>query len=61
MTDPGATPDIERLLRDATPDALGVLLRRGARFADAEDAVQDAVLVALDSWWTKGVPDRPVG
>ncbi|HTD49443.1 MAG TPA: DUF6596 domain-containing protein [Acidimicrobiia bacterium] len=53
--------DIAGLLREAAPDALGVLLRRGERFADAEDAVQDAVLVALDSWPTRGVPDRPVG
>jgi RNA polymerase sigma factor (sigma-70 family) len=61
MPEPGTTSEIERLLRDAAPDALGVLLRRGEPFADAEDAVQDAVLVALDSWSTRGVPDRPVG
>src|SRR5450631_628603 len=61
MPDPDTTSQIERVLRDATPDALGVLLRRGERFADAEDAVQDAVLVALDSWPTRGVPERPVG
>ena len=40
---------------------MGVLLTRGERFADAEDAVQEAVLVALDSWPTRGVPDRPTG
>jgi RNA polymerase sigma factor (sigma-70 family) len=61
MPSPGTSSEIERLLRDAAPDALGVLLRRGERFADAEDAVQDAILVALDSWSTRGVPDRPVG
>ena len=61
MSDPATTSEVERLLRDAAPEALGVLLRRGERFADAEDAVQDAVLVALDSWSTRGVPDRPVG
>jgi RNA polymerase sigma factor (sigma-70 family) len=61
MPDPGARSEIARLLRDAAPDALGVLVRRGERFADAEDAVQDAVLVALDSWSTRGIPDRPVG
>jgi RNA polymerase sigma factor (sigma-70 family) len=54
-------PDIAQLLHGAAPAALGVLLSRGERFADAEDAVQDAVLVALDSWSTSGVPDRPVG
>ncbi len=61
MPHPRTTSDVGRLLRDAAPDALGVLLRRGERFADAEDAVQEAVLVALDSWPTRGVPDRPTG
>jgi RNA polymerase sigma factor (sigma-70 family) len=61
MPDPDTTSEIERLLRHAAPDALGALLRRGERFADAEDAVQDAALIALDSWSTRGVPDRPVG
>jgi RNA polymerase sigma factor (sigma-70 family) len=61
MPRPRAASDTERLPRDAAPDALGALLRRGERFADAEDAVQDAVLVALDSWPTRGVPDRPTG
>lgn len=65
MAHPGATAEVERGLRHAAPDALGVLLRRGERFADAEDAVQDAVQdaveVALGSWPSGGVPDRPVG
>lgn len=61
MPGPRPAPDVEQLLRDAGPAALGVLLRRGDRFADAEDAVQDAVLIALDSWPGRGVPDRPVG
>ena len=53
--------DVQQLLRDAGPAALAVLLRRGERFADAEDAMQDALLVALDSWTTRGVPERPIG
>ena len=61
MPRPDGTAAIEGRLRQAAPDALGVLLRRGERFADAEDAVQDAVMVALGSWPTGGVPDRPVG
>ncbi|MCU1398630.1 MAG: polymerase sigma factor [Acidimicrobiales bacterium] len=59
--DPAGTVDVQQLLRDAGPAALGVLLRRGERFADAEDAVQDALLVALESWTARGVPDRPIG
>ncbi|WP_100448934.1 RNA polymerase sigma factor [Glycomyces xiaoerkulensis] len=37
----------EHLLRDLTPRALGVLVRRGADFASAEDAVQDALAEAV--------------
>lgn len=60
-TDPGRAPDVDVLLRDAAPAVLGVLLRRGERFADAEDAVQDALLVAVDSWSRGGIPERPIG
>ena len=37
----------EALLRGLTPSVLGVLVRRGADFAAAEDAVQDALVEAL--------------
>ncbi|MEU7477909.1 DUF6596 domain-containing protein [Lentzea sp. NPDC042327] len=37
-------------LRSLTPGVLGVLVRRGADFAAAEDAVQDALVEALRSW-----------
>ncbi len=37
-------------LRSLTPGVLGVLVRRGADFAAAEDAVQDALLEAVRSW-----------
>ncbi|THV30828.1 RNA polymerase sigma factor [Glycomyces paridis] len=38
------------LLRDLTPQVLGVLVRRGADFAAAEDAVQDALVEAVRRW-----------
>ena len=38
------------LLRDLTPAVLGVLVRRGADFATAEDAVQEALLSAVQTW-----------
>ncbi|MFD5423778.1 RNA polymerase sigma factor [Streptomyces sp. NPDC127069] len=38
------------LLRELTPAVLGILVRRGADFAAAEDAVQDALLDALRVW-----------
>ena len=40
----------ETLLRDLIPAVTGVLVRRGADFATAEDAVQDALLRALATW-----------
>ncbi|MFJ7218449.1 RNA polymerase sigma factor [Amycolatopsis sp. NPDC098790] len=40
----------EVLLRSLTPQVLGVVVRRGADFASAEDAVQDAVVEALRVW-----------
>jgi RNA polymerase sigma factor (sigma-70 family) len=38
---------MEELLRELTPGVLGVLVRRGADFAAAEDAVQEALVEAL--------------
>ncbi|WP_163508568.1 RNA polymerase sigma factor [Fodinicola acaciae] len=40
----------EALLRQLVPAVIGVLVRRGADFASAEDAVQEALIRALDSW-----------
>ncbi|MFG1857872.1 RNA polymerase sigma factor [Actinomadura geliboluensis] len=44
----------EALLRSLTPSVLGILVRRGADFAAAEDAVQDALVEAVRTW-----PDDP--
>jgi RNA polymerase sigma factor (sigma-70 family) len=41
-------------LRDLIPGVLAALVGRGADFATAEDAVQDALIRAIDSW-----PDNP--
>jgi predicted RNA polymerase sigma factor len=40
----------ESALRRLIPEVIGVLVRRGADFASAEDAVQDALLKALQTW-----------
>jgi len=44
----------EPLLRELVPAVIGVLVRRGADFASAEDAVQEALIRGLESW-----PDDP--
>jgi predicted RNA polymerase sigma factor len=50
----------EDLLRDAARQALGSLVRRGADFATAEDAVQEALLEAAVRWPDSGAPAEPV-
>jgi len=40
----------EALLRALTPEVIGILVRRGAEFAAAEDAVQDALIAAIGAW-----------
>ncbi|HIZ34322.1 MAG TPA: RNA polymerase subunit sigma-24 [Candidatus Ruania gallistercoris] len=42
------------LVRTLVPGVIGVLVRRGADFAAAEDAVQEALIEALRTW-----PDHP--
>ncbi|MFB7905446.1 RNA polymerase sigma factor [Kitasatospora sp. NPDC056076] len=46
----------EALIRGLTPGVLGVLVRRGADFAAAEDAVQEALVEAVRVW--AGDPPR---
>ena len=46
----------EPLLRELVPAVIGVLVRRGADFAAAEDAVQEALIRALETW--PGDPPR---
>jgi len=48
------TPADEAVLRTLTPTVIGILVRRGASFAAAEDAVQDALVEAVRGW-----PDNP--
>ncbi|HXV93296.1 MAG TPA: sigma-70 family RNA polymerase sigma factor [Pseudonocardia sp.] len=53
----------EQLLRELTPAVIGVLVRRGADFATAEDAVQEALVRAVETWPTMrpGPPSDPKG
>ena len=44
----------EALLRRLTPTVIGLLVRRGADFASAEDAVQEALVEAVRVW-----PEEP--
>lgn len=51
--------DLERLLRELTPQVLGLVVRRCRDFAAAEDAVQEALLAAATQWPHEGLPEYP--
>jgi RNA polymerase sigma factor (sigma-70 family) len=51
---------VDDLLRDLSPQVLGILVRRGADFAAAEDAVQEALLEAVRRW-PDDMPAEPKG
>ncbi|MEV4475916.1 sigma-70 family RNA polymerase sigma factor [Nonomuraea sp. NPDC049504] len=50
---------VEQLLRTEAPQVLGALVRRFGHFDVAEDAVQEALLVASRTWAADGVPENP--
>jgi RNA polymerase sigma factor (sigma-70 family) len=49
----------EHLLRALTPQVLGIVVRRFHDFAAAEDAVQEASIVAAIQWPRDGIPENP--
>ncbi len=53
----------EAQLRDLIPGVLAALVHRGADFATAEDAVQEALMRAFETWGTRSAeyPDDPKG
>jgi len=53
--------EIEGLLRDSAPRALAAVARRFGDFADAEDAVQEAMIDAARQWPAQGLPENPTG
>jgi RNA polymerase sigma factor (sigma-70 family) len=59
VPEPGT--EIEGLLRDLAPQALGALARRYGHFDLAEDAVQEALIAAASQWRTGGIPASPRG
>src|SRR5829696_5223506 len=51
--------EIEKVFRDEAGRALATLIRLVGDFDLAEDALQDAVAVALERWPDTGVPSNP--
>lgn len=62
-TDTGQAPLVEHFFRHASADLVAVLTRAfGVRHLDLiEDAVQDALLAAMQNWPRRGVPGNPTG
>jgi RNA polymerase sigma factor (sigma-70 family) len=52
---------IGHLLRELAPQVLGAVTRRHGDFADAEDAVQEALIAAATRWPSDGIPANPRG
>ncbi|MFD3509867.1 RNA polymerase sigma factor [Nocardia sp. NPDC058666] len=55
------TVRIEDLLRELSPQVLGILVRRFGDFDLAEDSVQEALLAAATQWQGDGLPENPRG
>lgn len=54
-----ARTEIEDLLHRLTPQVLGAVVRRYGHFDLAEDATQEALVVAADRWPKEGLPENP--
>jgi RNA polymerase sigma factor (sigma-70 family) len=52
---------VGHLLRELAPQVLGAVARRHGDFADAEDAVQEALIAAANQWPIAGIPDNARG
>ncbi|HET9984255.1 MAG TPA: sigma-70 family RNA polymerase sigma factor [Longimicrobiales bacterium] len=52
---------VGHLLRELAPQVLGAVARRHVDFADAEDAVQEALIAAATQWPAQGIPANPRG
>jgi RNA polymerase sigma-70 factor (ECF subfamily) len=53
--------DVERAFREAHGQAVATLTRLFGDISLAEDAVQDAFVIAVDRWPREGVPRNPAG
>lgn len=57
---PELNPNAQQLLRELTPQVLGVLVRRYRDFSECKDAVQEALIAAAIQWPRDGQPENPL-
>ena len=53
--------DVERVFREVYGQAVATLVRVFGDITLAEDAVQEAFVVASDRWRSDGIPPNPAG
>jgi RNA polymerase sigma factor (sigma-70 family) len=51
--------NIDQLLKELSPQVLGIVVRKFHDFSTAEDAVQEALLAAAVQWPREGLPENP--
>src|SRR5215216_4783037 len=56
-----AQGEIERVFREVYGQAVATLVRAFGDITFAEDAVQDAFVVASERWRSDGIPPNPAG
>lgn len=61
MTSPEDRALVERVFREAHGQAVASLVRVFGDITLAEDAVQDAFVVAVERWMGEGIPPNPAG
>jgi RNA polymerase sigma-70 factor (ECF subfamily) len=57
----GEATGVERVFREANGQAVATLIRIFGDISLAEDAVQEAFVVASDRWRSEGIPPNPAG
>ena len=59
MSEPAAYDAIEAVARDSYGRLVAYIASRTGDIADAQDALSEALVAALETWPTNGVPDKP--
>jgi RNA polymerase sigma-70 factor (ECF subfamily) len=59
MSESAVHDAIEAVARDSYGRLVAYIASRTGDIADAEDALSDALVAALETWPTQGVPDKP--
>src|SRR5262245_39570863 len=59
MSESGAHDAIEAVARNSYGRLVAYIAARTGDIADAQDALSEALLAALETWPTNGVPDKP--